>query len=62
MTHFLGVCLQWHYARTLEGRIYSEGVSAALESALGAGWSCHWETALGRTGIPMLKLGGGESI
>eukprot|EP00961_Rhodomonas_salina_P287047 3878726-Rhodomonas_salina.1 len=62
MTHFLGVCPQWHDTRTLAGSIYSEGVSAALESALGTGWCCHWETALGRTGIPFMKLGGGERI
>eukprot|EP00961_Rhodomonas_salina_P124333 1675818-Rhodomonas_salina.1 len=35
MTHFLCVCPQFDDARTRAGRIFSEGVSAAIEDELG---------------------------
>eukprot|EP00961_Rhodomonas_salina_P217958 2945048-Rhodomonas_salina.1 len=49
MTHFLCVCPQFDDARTRAGRIFSEGVSAAIEDELGEEWDCHWETPLGKT-------------
>eukprot|EP00961_Rhodomonas_salina_P244189 3299746-Rhodomonas_salina.1 len=47
MTHFLCVCPQFDNVRTRAGRIFSEGVSKAIEIELGEEWDCltgrhHW--------------------
>eukprot|EP00961_Rhodomonas_salina_P159465 2147405-Rhodomonas_salina.1 len=62
MTHFLCVCPQFDDARTQAGRIFSEGVSAAIEDELGEEWDCHWETQLGKTGLLLLQIGGGKEL
>lgn len=57
MIHFLCVCPHFDNALTRAGRIFSEGVSAAIEQALGNVWDCYWEVELRGTG-----LGGGLEI
>eukprot|EP00961_Rhodomonas_salina_P040301 541667-Rhodomonas_salina.1 len=62
MTHFLCVCPQFNDARTRAGRIFSEGVSAAIEIELEEEWDCHWETQLRKTGLPLWQIGGGQEL
>eukprot|EP00961_Rhodomonas_salina_P178091 2402051-Rhodomonas_salina.1 len=62
MTHFLCVCplAQFNDTRTRSGCIFSEGVSAAIEDELGEEWD--WVTPLGKTGLPLLQIGGGKEL